>query len=50
MTSNNSLVFDDGHNHGALTTVTGFAAAPGYNMASGLGTISAPTFIAALAK
>jgi subtilase family serine protease len=47
---NNSLVFDDAHNHGALTTVTGFAAAPGYDLASGLGTIWAPTFIASLAK
>ena len=35
--------------HGGPHTVTGFAAAPGYDLASGLGTVDAPAFVAGLA-
>jgi|HubBroStandDraft_4_1064222.scaffolds.fasta_scaffold50797_1 subtilase family serine protease len=46
---NNTLVFDNAHKNGALTTVDGFDAAAGYDLASGLGTIWAPEFVPALA-
>ena len=42
---NNTVSFTQG----GLQTVTGFAAAPGYDLASGLGTVDAPAFVAALA-
>jgi subtilase family serine protease len=47
---NNSLVFDNAHNGGALTTVVGFHADGGYDLASGLGTLWAPLFVHALAS
>jgi subtilase family serine protease len=47
---NNSYVFDNAHNGGTLTKVVGFHAAGGYDLASGLGTIWAPTFVHALAS
>jgi subtilase family serine protease len=45
----NTLVFDNAHDGGALTTVDGFDAGTGYDLASGLGTIWAPEFVPALA-
>jgi subtilase family serine protease len=47
---NNSQTFDDAHNGGAQTTVVGFHADGGYDLASGLGTIWAPTFVHSLAS
>jgi subtilase family serine protease len=47
---NNSQTFDDAHNGGALTTVVGYHADAGYDLASGLGTIWAPTFVHSLAS
>jgi subtilase family serine protease len=47
---NNTLIFDNAHNGGALTTVTGFSAGTGYDLASGVGTIWAPLFVKALAS
>jgi subtilase family serine protease len=41
----NSVVFDQG---GRRHKVTGFRARPGYDLASGVGTISAPAFVAQL--
>lgn len=41
----NSVVFGQG---GRRHTVTGFRARPGYDLASGVGTISAPAFVAQL--
>jgi subtilase family serine protease len=46
---NNTMIFDNPHKGGVLTTVDGFDAAPGYDLATGLGTIWAPQFIPALA-
>ena len=46
---NNSQTFPDAHNNKALTTVIGFSAGPGYDLASGWGTINAAKFIPALA-
>jgi subtilase family serine protease len=46
----NTLIFDNAHNGNQLTTVTGFAAGPGYDLSSGLGTIWAPLLAKALAK
>ena len=40
------MVFGQG---GRRHAVTGFRARPGYDLASGLGTISAPAFVAQLA-
>ena len=45
-TGNNSVSFTQ---QGGLQTVTGFGAAPGYDLASGLGTVDAPAFVAGLA-
>jgi subtilase family serine protease len=42
----NSVVFGQG---GRRHKVTGFRARPGYDLASGVGTISAPAFVAQLA-
>ena len=44
---NNSFTFYNAHNK--LVTVHGFSAGPGYDLASGLGTIWAPDFVASLA-
>jgi len=46
----NTMIFDNAHNGNKLTTVTGFAAGPGYDLSSGVGTIWAPLFVKALAK
>jgi subtilase family serine protease len=46
---NNGLTFLDAHNGNALTTVTGNVAGPGYDLASGWGTVDAATFVPALA-
>jgi len=46
---NNGMTFLNAHNGNALTTVVGEYAGPGYDMASGLGTINAADFIPALA-
>jgi len=46
---NNSYVFYNQHNGNKLTTVHGFSAGPGYDLASGLGTIWAPNLVASLA-
>jgi subtilase family serine protease len=46
---NNGLTFLDAHNGNVQTTVVGESAGPGYDMASGLGTINAAVFIPALA-
>ncbi|HXQ62326.1 MAG TPA: S53 family peptidase [Acidimicrobiales bacterium] len=45
-TGNNTVSF---RQHG-LQTVTGFAARPGYDLASGVGTVDAATFVPELAK
>jgi subtilase family serine protease len=47
---NNSFVFNNAHNAGALTKVVGFHGAGGYDLASGLGTIWAPLFVHELAS
>ena len=47
---NNTQIFDNAHNGGKLTTVQGYKAGPGYDLASGLGTIWAPLFVHALAS
>jgi subtilase family serine protease len=44
---NNTVTFIQ---HGHTYTVDGFAAAPGYNMATGLGTVDAAKLVAELAK
>jgi subtilase family serine protease len=44
---NNSFIFDNGS---GLTDVVGFHATGGYDLASGVGTIWAPTFVHALAS
>jgi subtilase family serine protease len=44
---NNSVTFTQSHKH---NTVTGFPALPGYDLASGVGTIDASTFVPELAK
>ena len=46
---NNTMLFDNPHKGGALTTVDGYNAGTSYDLASGLGTIWAPDFIPALA-
>ncbi len=46
---NNSYTFYDAHDGNELTTVAGFHATTGYDMASGLGTLWAPQFVKALA-
>jgi subtilase family serine protease len=43
---NNTVSFSQG---GSRQTVDGFAAAPGYDLASGVGTVDAPAFVPALA-
>jgi subtilase family serine protease len=45
LTGNNTVSFTQG----GLRTVTGYSAGPGYDLASGLGTVSAPAFVASLA-
>lgn len=45
---NNTVSFRQGRQH-ALHTVRGFRARPGYDLASGLGTIRAPAFVRELA-
>jgi len=47
---NNSYTFDDAHHGGARTTVTGFSAGEGYNLATGWGTIDATKFVPVLAR
>ena len=47
---NNSFIFDNAHNGNKLTTVNGFSAGTGYDLASGVGTVWAPLFVKALAK
>jgi len=44
---NNTVSFTQG---GKLDTVTGFSAGPGYDLASGVGTLYAPDFVPELAK
>ena len=44
---NNTVSFTQG---GQLDTVTGFAAARGYDLASGVGTVYAPDFVTELAR
>ena len=44
---NNTVSFPQG---GKLHTVTGFPARPGYDLASGVGTINAALFVPELAK
>jgi subtilase family serine protease len=44
---NNTVAFTQG---GKRHTVTGFAAGPGYDLASGVGTLNAPDFVPELAK
>ena len=44
---NNSVSFTQGH---VLKSVTGFPALPGYDLASGVGTIDAGTFVPELAQ
>ena len=44
---NNTVSFTQG---GRVQTVTGFAARPGYDLASGLGTVNAPYFVPELAR
>ena len=44
---NNTVSFTQG---GKLHTVTGFSARPGYDLASGVGTVNAALFVPALAK
>ncbi len=44
---NNTVSFPQG---GKLHTVTGFRALPGYDLASGVGTINAARFVPELAK
>ena len=44
---NNTVSFTQG---GKLHTVTGFSAGPGYDLASGVGTLYAPDFVPELAK
>jgi subtilase family serine protease len=44
---NNTVSFSQG---GKEHTITGFAAGPGYDLASGVGTIFAPDFVPALAR
>ncbi len=44
---NNTVSFTQG---GALHTVTGFSARPGYDLASGVGTINGALFVPELAK
>jgi subtilase family serine protease len=36
--------------HGKLRTVPGFGAKPGYDLASGIGTVDAPRFVTELAR
>ena len=43
---NNTVVFPQG---GKTNTVTGFSARPGYDLASGVGTVWAPLFVPELA-
>ncbi|MDQ6772787.1 MAG: hypothetical protein M3024_07340 [Candidatus Dormibacteraeota bacterium] len=45
---NNSLTFTNAG--GTSVTVTGFNAGPGYDLASGWGTVNAARFCAALAR
>jgi subtilase family serine protease len=45
---NNDFTFADAHNGGTLTTVSGFVAQPGFDLASGWGSIDAAQFIPAL--
>jgi subtilase family serine protease len=47
VTGNNSVSFRQG---GKLRTVRGFRARPGYDLASGVGTINAPLFVYELAR
>lgn len=47
VTGNNTVSFRQG---GKLRTVHGFRARPGYDLASGVGTINAPLFVRELAK
>ena len=47
LTGNNTVSFEQG---GKLHTVTGFSAAPGYDLASGVGTVDAAPFVFELAK
>ena len=44
---NNTVSFTQG---GGQQTVTGFSARPGYDLASGLGTVNAPYFVPELAR
>jgi subtilase family serine protease len=44
----NGMTFPDAHQGNAVVTVAGYNAGPGYDMASGLGTINAAVFIPAL--
>jgi subtilase family serine protease len=44
---NNTVTFTQG---GTTTTVTGFGARPGYDLASGVGTVWAPLFVPELAS
>jgi subtilase family serine protease len=46
-TGNNTVSFTQ---HGALQTVTGFSALPGYDLASGVGTVDAGSFVPELAQ
>jgi hypothetical protein len=45
----NGMTFPDAHRGNAVVTVRGYDAGPGYDMASGLGTIDGAVFIPALA-
>ena len=45
----NGMTFPDAHRGGAVVTVRGYDAGPGYDMASGVGTIDGAVFIPALA-
>jgi subtilase family serine protease len=47
---NNTFTFNNAHNGNAPTTVVGFHATTGYDLASGLGTLWAPQFVKALAS
>jgi subtilase family serine protease len=47
VTGNNTVSFEQG---GKLDTVTGFNAVPGYDLASGVGTVNADSFVFELAK
>jgi subtilase family serine protease len=47
---NNTYTFYDAHDGNELTTVAGFHAAAGYDMASGLGTIWAPQLVGELSS